>query len=243
MTIQKNPFTNWQQIQPQSQYQRNSPNLVLLRDYLIATWGGQNLGIYGAMPKGATYIRTHYNGAALDWRYENPGPGKDFAQAFILRWLIDYSHELGIQSIHDYVNRRIWHAKRTSNEDDAHSAWWKLQKPDGKMGAKWATYFHIETTRQQWNVTVPIDMRLGKPVEQVTFKPTLKLGATGDYVRWLQQRLRNNGYSGMEVSGRYTQNTHDNVVWFQTVSGLSPDGVVGPKTWGAIDTLPTGIPS
>lgn len=241
MAVQNIPITDWQKIQPK--LKPCSPNLSLLVEYLIAKYGGQNVGCYGAMPTGATYIRSHYHGAAVDWRYANPGPGITKAQTVILPWLINFSRELGIQAIHDYYNARIWRARRTTNLDDAHTSWWREQKRDGKMGARWATYFHIETNASQWHVAVPIDLRFGKLPEQQVLKPTLRMGTTGDYVRWLQQRLRNNGYSGIDVTGRFTENTRLNVIWFQTVSGLQPDGVVGPKTWPAIDALPAGNPA
>lgn len=238
MTIQRRPFTDWQKISPQPQYQHDSPNLMLILNWLISENGGQNLGCWGPMPANATYIRSHYNGAAVDYRYANPGKGILNGIGVIRPKLVNWSDELGITAIHDYYNCEIWRSRRTPNEADAYTLWWKKQTPDGKMGATWATYFHIETSKEQWDVTVPIDMRLGKLPQQQALKPTLKLGSTGDYVRWLQQRLFNNGHTDLIVDGKFGQTTVDHVRWFQAVNGLQPDGVVGPKTWAAVDALP-----
>lgn len=241
MTIQDKSITDWQRIRPTAT--KCSPNLRLLVNYLIAQHGGSDLGCWGPIPIGATYIRSHYHGAAVDYRYANPGRGITHGQTVILPWLINNSRELGIQAIHDYYSARIWRAKRTPNESDAHTLWWKTQPVERGMGARWATYFHIETNREQWDVTVPIDMRLGKPPEQQLLKPTLKVGSTGDYVRWYQQRLKNNGHSGMVVDGRFGKQTRLETIWFQTARGLHADGIVGPKTWAAVDALPPGIQS
>ena len=68
-------------------------------------------------------------------------------------------------------------------------------------------------------------------------KPVLKIGSKGDMVIYLQQRLVSKGYdigrSG--VDGDFGQNTYKAVRIFQQDHGLVVDGIVGVKTWNALE--------
>jgi murein L,D-transpeptidase YcbB/YkuD len=71
-------------------------------------------------------------------------------------------------------------------------------------------------------------------------RPAIKLGAGGQPVRDLQTRLRD-GFSAyrhehgdMVVDGEFGKTTDAWVREFQQRSGLTADGVVGPKTWKAL---------
>ena len=64
-------------------------------------------------------------------------------------------------------------------------------------------------------------------------KPILKLGATGELVSSLQSELASNGFS-VPVTGIFDRRTSVAVRQYQTSRGLSKDGVVGAKTWGAL---------
>lgn len=65
-------------------------------------------------------------------------------------------------------------------------------------------------------------------------RPTLKNGSKGDYVKELQQMLVKLGYS-LKVDGDFGSNTTRVVKQFQTKSKLTSDGIVGAKTWAALD--------
>lgn len=75
----------------------------------------------------------------------------------------------------------------------------------------------------------------------------LKLGCTGDDVRWLQAALNLLGYP-LEIDGDFGSLTRGAVIGFQTDHSLDPDGICGPITRTAIitclDTLngPAPIP-
>jgi lysozyme family protein len=56
----------------------------------------------------------------------------------------------------------------------------------------------------------------------------LRAGARGAAVRRLQAAL------GIRVDGAFGPQTHDAVVAFQRRHDLSPDGVVGAKTWAKL---------
>ncbi|MFE9115701.1 caspase family protein [Streptomyces collinus] len=64
-------------------------------------------------------------------------------------------------------------------------------------------------------------------------RPTIGRGATGEHVRYLQQRLLANGYT-VAVDGVFGPTTEMTVRSFQRSQGLTADGVVGPKTWKAL---------
>lgn len=53
-------------------------------------------------------------------------------------------------------------------------------------------------------------------------------------VRMLQRELRDMGYPGQRVDGRFGPRTRANVVAFQKASGLPPDGEAGPRTLAAL---------
>ena len=66
--------------------------------------------------------------------------------------------------------------------------------------------------------------------------PVLKLGSNGFDVRKLQSKLLSIGYS-TNVDGVFGNNTSKIVKEFQKDAGLSCDGVVGEKTWKALDDI------
>jgi len=70
---------------------------------------------------------------------------------------------------------------------------------------------------------------------------TLYRGSRGPDVEELQRKL--NGVSAalhLQVDGIFGQATYDAVTNFQVRADLEPDGVVGPRTWEALDAYSTG---
>jgi peptidoglycan hydrolase-like protein with peptidoglycan-binding domain len=61
--------------------------------------------------------------------------------------------------------------------------------------------------------------------------PTLRVGARGEPVRALQNRLNALGYKVGTADGDFGPKTLAAVKAFQKAKGLTADGVVGPKTW------------
>lgn len=64
-------------------------------------------------------------------------------------------------------------------------------------------------------------------------QPTLRQGSTGADVTRLQQALRARGYS-IAVDGSFGSGTNSVVVSYQSARGLVADGIVGAKTWTAL---------
>jgi hypothetical protein len=59
-------------------------------------------------------------------------------------------------------------------------------------------------------------------------RPTIKRGSTGPFVRYLQRKLR------ITADGIFGPATDQAVRTFQSEKGLTVDGVVGKRTWGAL---------
>ncbi|WP_017653445.1 peptidoglycan-binding domain-containing protein [Fortiea contorta] len=60
--------------------------------------------------------------------------------------------------------------------------------------------------------------------------PNLRFGDSGDAVRVLQRLLLNNRYP-VKLDGAFGALTETAVKAFQNQRNLSPDGVVGSRTW------------
>jgi len=67
------------------------------------------------------------------------------------------------------------------------------------------------------------------PNPEPQVQPTIRQGDTGDAVRVLQGML-----DGLTVDGIFGPLTNEAVRLFQRESGLVEDGIVGPRTWGAL---------
>jgi hypothetical protein len=66
----------------------------------------------------------------------------------------------------------------------------------------------------------------------------------GDHVRNLQEVLAANGYNPGPIDGIFGKLTREAVIAFQRDQGLAVDGIVGPRTWAALEALvesPAGI--
>jgi hypothetical protein len=64
-------------------------------------------------------------------------------------------------------------------------------------------------------------------------RPTLRRGATSDLVRQVQAKLK------VDVVGHFGPKTEAAVRAFQRDHNLVPDGIIGPATWAALDSVPT----
>lgn len=83
----------------------------------------------------------------------------------------------------------------------------------------------------EWDAEV-----LGNPVtpQPVTKYPTLRRGDRNDYVLCWQRYLNLSGYPCGLEDGIFGVNTEIAVKEYQKSKGLSPDGVIGKKTWGSL---------
>ena len=68
--------------------------------------------------------------------------------------------------------------------------------------------------------------------------PTLRRGSNGEYVKYLQQLLKDEGIADLTVDGIFGEKTENAVKRYQEKHKLTSDGVVGPKTWAEIGYEP-----
>lgn len=66
-------------------------------------------------------------------------------------------------------------------------------------------------------------------------KKTLKLGAKGKAVTWLQTRLKELGYRPGRADGSYGGSTMTAVWAFQKVNGIRPTSTIAKRTWTALE--------
>lgn len=211
-------YTPWQTMSPGKPYTGTSPNLLALHDWLVAN-GFTSMGRNGYVVRpirGGTAWSTHAFGAALDIRWTDREIALDRAE-----WLIGWSHELGIQRIHDYYANRYWQAGR---------GWIGRPPGTGVLDS-----FHIEVTAAAWTDGRSVEERTGKtpattPPSQRPKYPgrPLKLGSGGPNVKLVQQVV------GAAPDGKFGPKTESLVAAWQTKHGLLADGIVGPLTWRAM---------
>jgi hypothetical protein len=68
-------------------------------------------------------------------------------------------------------------------------------------------------------------------------RPTLRRGDSGPLVKDVQRKL------GVRADGNFGARTEAAVRAFQRSRAMVPDGIIGPKTWAALDSVPAGAPA
>ena len=93
----------------------------------------------------------------------------------------------------------------------------------------------VEFRRRVANILIGAvaDPVLIPPVEPVKNRPTLRRGDSGPFVSEVQLKLRVNGGG----SDQFGPKTEAAVRAFQRTQGMLADGIIGPKTWLALDQL------
>ena len=99
--------------------------------------------------------------------------------------------------------------------------------------------FEVEPNRRAGASEDPL-VREVPFVFETTSRPTLRRGSTGSAVQDLQTRLQASGFGAGSVNGIFDSLTETAVRSFQQARGLTADGIVGPQTWGALDTAGQG---
>lgn len=72
-------------------------------------------------------------------------------------------------------------------------------------------------------------------MESVLKKETIKLGSSGELVKYLQRILRSLGYSEILVDGDFGPRTDAAIRNYQIKGNLVVDGIVGPNTWVSLE--------
>ena len=92
----------------------------------------------------------------------------------------------------------------------------------------------------EWGELKYVDF--GAEPQPTPTKRTLRYGCKGDDVRELQEALTKFGYLADKIDGIFGKNTLAAVKNFQGSRGLVVDGIVGPKTWAALESTPPSPP-
>ncbi len=74
-------------------------------------------------------------------------------------------------------------------------------------------------------------------IAPISNNPTLKYGSVGAEVKDLQTKLKALLYYTEEITGEFDLETENAVKRFQVNNKLTADGIVGAKTWSALNTL------
>lgn len=82
-------------------------------------------------------------------------------------------------------------------------------------------------------IPIPPPVDVATAAQAPTYPGILRSGSRGPSVSALQQRLNELGAS-IAVDGIFGNGTRQAVINFQSKNSLTPDGIVGPATWGAL---------
>jgi len=234
-------------------YESCGPAAQSMRKYLEARWDLTYLGCHGDRAiVGGTSVSTHAFGAALDMRYENPGPGLFVCDTEIIPWLISTSRETGVQALHHYRRSQVWRPPGTSGRP-ANSDGWRTQPVASQMGQTWALWLHIEfhpaalqdgrsIAEKVGEQAPPITPHELDPTKEFTMDVTLstvRRGSTGADVVRCQALLAHCCKQDIgPIDGVFGPRTEEAVRRVQAFLQMHVDGVVGPKTWKVLIELP-----
>lgn len=97
----------------------------------------------------------------------------------------------------------------------------------GNTGKTTGPHLHFSIANAAGKLIDPETVLVGA-AQPSTTQRTIKLGSRGNDVRYLQARL------GILVDGIFGPATRRAVIAFQKSRLLAADGIVGPRTWGAL---------
>jgi len=259
MTVSTAPYYHWNSrsdsLQPP--FEDCSPNLRSILGYCTKTFGGKSLGCHVQRAiSGSGSLSSHAWGAALDYL---PDGGNFEGITQVAPFLINWSKELGINTIHDYVRQLMWKPRE---------GW--VHESIGSLGGQW---LHIETTEAMWGDARPVETKIQvvpfPDPDPVGYNPSKHdyglyplnkakpaLGPGFGYTNGTQQYQGYCAYAWdvMKVEagqGPVLDNGGTRLVWtihsmaacmnIQQFFGLPVNGWMTNETWAVIDGLATNF--
>ena len=138
------------------------------------------------------------------------------------------SMEDGVKGYYDFISVKRYANLKTATTPQMYA---ERLKADGYATSSTYVNTLMNTVRKwdldKWDDNNPVIDTINEP------KPTLLIGSKGDYVVIAQGRLVVAGYD-IVVDGVFGPKTKQAVIQFQKDHGLSPDGIIGPKTWAKL---------
>ena len=192
--------------------------LGLARDgtFFVITAGRANHAGKGSF-KGVVNGNSNFIGIEA----ENTGAANDFPWPAVQ---ID-AYQRGVAAILEHIGRG---AEFCAGHKEYATPHGRKPDPDFDMNAFRAAVATILSGAAPAPVLIPAVEPPAQPGGPVG-RPTLRRNAKGDLVRQIQAKL------GVEQVGNFGPKTEAAVRVFQRAHGLVPDGIVGPKTWAALD--------
>jgi hypothetical protein len=252
MTVQSE-FVSWQTNPKRPDPKECSPICGAWWRHLFATWGGQFLGCYVNRPiVGGTSLSSHASGAALDWRYQNPGCGRSVMLAETMPWLLNNSRELGIQALHDYSGKRIWRPPSCSGRPAQPSPECGWRPSSGGQMHVANLWLHLEVLPSRWSdtrtvaqmletVTPPEPPEPPKPpttgvfIVPDAYRKLVVAGSDGKMAKLCQQQINLISGAGISEDGFFGYQSVGALQNLQRFFGLPDDGKCGPATWTAFE--------
>ena len=108
---------------------------------------------------------------------------------------------------------------------------------DQKLANTWGGWNGDGNANVDWNTYKPSEAWVILKETPIILHPTLRKGSKGDAVKLLQTELNKVMNAGLLVDGDFGPKTLEAVKKFQAKYRLSTDGVVGAKTWQALDMI------
>lgn len=151
--------------------------------------------------------------------------------------------------IMDCTNIKLTKGTKNSNVKTLQESLTKLGFYDGLIDGDYGIYTESSVKEFQKMFSLTVDGWIGSETckkinNLIDCNINLKLGSTGDKVRIIQKRLKQQGLYNSEIDGSYGNKTVTAVKQYQKNNGLFVDGVVGSITCGkllAISSSNSGV--
>lgn len=209
---------------------RVAKSLLTLRDQVNATWPNRSKDSDGTIGNAEHAARSSDHNpwvkdgdmgivTAEDFTHD-PAHGFDsYAFAEMLRQVRDHRIKYVIS------NRRIW------NSEVAPFQW---RPYHGSNPHDHHVHISVKSDKAHYDSTAPwvlspFQVAPPPPISTPPAPSPIKLGDTGYSVEYLQRML------GAPQTGVFDEDTKAFVAKFQNRYGLTPDGIVGPKTWKQLE--------